>query len=98
MDKQQRREEMYGHIAAWKTSGKTQKQYCEECGERHSVFQYWLRKQRDESNLTAGGFAQVISPPISGQLEIVYPNGVKLRFPSGSDMHLVRQFLSILPC
>ena len=58
MDKQQRRDEMYRHIAGWKASGKTQKQYCEECGERLSVFQYWIGKQRDETNPAPGGFAQ----------------------------------------
>jgi hypothetical protein len=95
MDRQQRREEMYRHIAAWKISGKTQRHYCEECGEQLSVLQYWIKKQRDASTEIPGGFAQVISPEVSSHLEIVYPNGVKLRFPSGSDLRLIRQFLAI---
>lgn len=95
MDRQERREEMQRHIAAWRTSGKTQKQYCEECGEALSVLQYWIRKEREETTIANASFAQVVTSGVSAQLEIVYPNGVALRLPPGTDVRLVRQFLSL---
>lgn len=86
---------MQRHIAAWRASGKTQKQYCEECGEALSVLRYWIRKEREESAIVNASFTQVITSGVPAQLEIIYPNGVALRLPPGTDVRLVREFLSL---
>lgn len=98
MNKEQRtarRAEMFSHIEAWQESRKTQKLYCAEKNIPHSVFQYWRRKfrnEREESN--CDDFAELIVGGTSPGMEIVYPNGVILRLPQGTDPRMVRAYLS----
>ena len=51
--------EMYGHIASWETSGELQRDYMLRHGLSKSVFGYWLRKYRQEQQISGGGFVSV---------------------------------------
>jgi hypothetical protein len=47
MEKQNRRRE---HIAAWKSSGLTQREYARNNGVNMNTFAYWLSKERNFRN------------------------------------------------
>lgn len=53
-----RSRQMFGLIAQWQESGKTQKAFCEERGQNRGVFQYWLHRYREHAE-SAVGFAQL---------------------------------------
>lgn len=98
MDKEQRslrRTEMFSHIEAWRASGKSQKLYCVERNIPYSVFQYWRRKFRKERERSdSDDFAElVVGNGLSG-IEIVYPSGVVLRLPPGTDPRVIHIYLS----
>ena len=87
--------QMFGMIEDWSQSGKTQKEYCQERGLYLSVFGYWLRKYREQRESTGPSFVKLETFGSSMGLEIVYPNGVILRLPSGIDPQTLGQYLGL---
>jgi hypothetical protein len=80
-------EEMFGHIEAWKSSGQSQKIYCEQAGLAYTTFQYWAKKYREESSETEitdiPGFIPVEVRPDPGQDPTVFTNKLHFLFPNG---------------
>ena len=78
----EKREEMALLIKEFGQSGQTQKDFSASRGMRFHTFNYWFRKLKKEKE-EAAGFSRVETgggfSPSGGQLELVYPNGVKLR-------------------
>lgn len=72
-------------------SGQSQKEFSASRGIALPTFNYWFRKLRKESG-EAPGFVRVetaaVPPGSGGQLELVYPNGVRLKTAS-SDLSLI---------
>ena len=85
-----KKEEMYAHIAAWKTSSLTQKGYCELHSLKLPTFSYWVIKQRKEVQETEEGFFIPVQPIKKGdqQITVEYPNGVKVHL---SDRELLQE-------
>jgi hypothetical protein len=87
---------MFSLIEVWKSSGKTQIEFCKEKDIAYHKFHYWFRKY---SRQTAGPIQasftrinvneQAVS---SGFMELVYPDGRKLVF----NQHVDAAFLRIL--
>lgn len=93
MSREERREEMRGHLARWSDSGMTQKAYCESNGLAMCVFQYWRRKLNEDEE--SYGFAE-LSPSVGlGSVTIEYPNGVKLTVPAGVSTDVIRFWLKV---
>jgi hypothetical protein len=95
MDK---REEMIRLVEEFNMSGLTQKDFSASKGMGFHQFNYWYRKlKRENVNSEASGFIRVDtgrteSP--TGQFELEYPNGVKLRVPKG-DFKLLYQLIAL---
>ena len=88
MDK---REEMALLMEEFSRSGQSQKEFSASRGIALPTFNYWFRKLRKE-NEEAPGFVRVETvaapSPAGEQLELEYPNGVRLR-TSSRDLPLL---------
>lgn len=89
------KEEMYNLVDSWASSGKTQKEYCEESGIKSGTFSYWVSKKKAALSASSG-FVKVDggSGPCTAVIEIGYPNGVKLTLHR-SDLSLVSQLIRL---
>lgn len=87
-------EKMFALVEAWRESGKTRKQFCNDHNIKVSTFAYWItRKHKIERS--GNGQGHEYSPPgflsvdVSGSghrttsVDIHYPNGVRLSVPMG---------------
>ena len=97
MNKQDRKalsEEMHYHIQAWQDSKTTQKQYCIENNLAYHKFIYWLQKLREAQNPGGGIFIPVktrlATRVLVPEVELTYPNGVRLRLSPDSFEHISR--------
>ena len=77
------RVQMFAMIEQWRTSGLTQKAFCEQRSIRYYVFHYWYKRYKmQQSGLpdTAGSFVklQVAKPSLGVSVEINYPDGIRL--------------------
>ena len=73
-----KQEQMYHLISAYRESGQSAKSFCEEKQIKHSTFQYWVQKEKRSKE---AAFVPVKTKAIydSHAIELIYPNGVKLR-------------------
>jgi hypothetical protein len=89
MDK---REEMALLMEEFADSGQSQKEFSASRGIALPTFNYWFRKLRKENNEEAPGFVRMETgaapSPAGEQLELVYPNGVRLKTAS-RDLSLI---------
>jgi hypothetical protein len=92
-------EEMSFHIQSWQQSKQSQQDYCRENNLAYHKFIYWLNKFRRKQNPIEQTFIQVqMEPPVHAapmELEIAYPNGVRLRVPSG-DIGFIGQLIRLI--
>jgi hypothetical protein len=93
-DRQALSEEMHYHIELWQQSKLTQKQYCIANNLAYHKFIYWLQKIRDAQNPADGVFIPVKTKPAKRtfvtDVEIIYPNGVRLRLSPENFEHIGR--------
>jgi len=88
---------MFALVDKWKTSGKTQKQFCAEHDLKVGTFAYWVCKHKQAgSEKPTGGFLAV---DVSGRAElppvrIAYPNGVVVS--CGGDLSLISQLIHLV--
>lgn len=90
-------EKMFELVEDCLGSGKTQKEYSQEAGIGYAKFNYWVCKYRKQQEPSAGaGFIKVDTLPVGepGELEILYPNGVRLK-TSGGDLSLISQLIRL---
>ena len=76
-----------------KTSGLTNKEFCEQRGISEKSFYYWQRKLR--SHIIESSEPQLVpldQPVISGVLQIQY-GGAELKLPAGVDIDAVAALL-----
>lgn len=81
----ERRQQMFAMIEQWRTSGLTQKAFCEQRSIRYYVFHYWYKRykmQQSGVDDNAGSFVklQVAKPSSSGGVEINFPGGIRIIF------------------
>jgi len=93
------------HIEVWKSSGLSQRAYCEREGIAVSTLQWWCRRLRGSGHSDAPRFVPVAVEPISNvrdePIEVVLLSGRRLRLSAPRDetelARLVR-LLEVLPC
>jgi len=97
MNKQDRKtlsEEMHYHIQAWQQSKTSQKQYCIDNNLAYHKFIYWVQKIREAPNQVDPMFIPVKTRPAKRtfvtDVEITYPNGVRLRLSPENFEHISR--------
>jgi len=69
---------MLGMVADWQRSGKSKKQYCRENGIAYSKFHYWFSRSKDGFPGPVG-FVALEQPTGKDGIEVIYPNGVRLK-------------------
>jgi len=87
------------HIQVWQESKQTQKEYCLENNLPYSKFIYWMNKVRRKQNPIEQAFIPVQTDQpghsLSLELEIAYPNGVRLRVPS-DDLQFISRLIRLV--
>jgi hypothetical protein len=74
------------------------KDFCTAHQISQANYYYWQKKYL-ESQLKSGEFIPVkIQQPFlcKNEIEICYPNGVRVKLPHGSDLAMVRSFIGLL--
>ncbi|WP_224994374.1 IS66 family insertion sequence element accessory protein TnpB [Cesiribacter sp. SM1] len=88
-------EKMFELVEDCLRSGKTQKEYSQQAGIGYAKFNYWACKYRKQQQpVTTAGFIKVDALPVSEELEICYPNGVRLN-ATGADLSLISQLIRL---
>ena len=83
---------MFRMVSDWRASGKSKKQYCREMGMAYSKFRYWCALSKGDT-VVPRGFVPLDAPPGRGPVEVVYPNGVRLRVDS--DLGLLSRLIHL---
>lgn len=88
-----KQEKMFQLIEEYRNSGFTIKAFCEDRDIKAATFNYWIKKKKEASS--AGGFV-TINPqvPSNADLELIYPNGVRLR-TGANNLDLVKRLLEL---
>ena len=80
---------MKAEVERWRQSGLTQKEFSQQLGIKVATFAYWVSRSKEESKT---GFVPLRSgqrDPAS-EIEITYPNGVRLKVASSDPGILSR--------
>lgn len=89
---------MFSLIEVWKSSGRTQIEFCKEKGIAYPKFHYWFKKYNTQGIVSkAESFSQipVSSASIaSGSIEVLYPDGRRLIFNQQVDAVFLRNLLA----
>jgi len=93
MSKEDKREHMQWLISDWRESGKSKKQYCLENGVSSSTFYYWFSRSKSPSGYSEGFVEIARAKPEIVAVEIIYPNGVKLKVEP--DVALLSQLIRL---
>jgi len=80
-------EQWFSLFEEWEGSQMSQEKFCKSKGIKKSTFGYWRKKHiksqiPDQGTPLAGSFIALETP--IGQMEIIYPNGVRVQVPTGS--------------
>lgn len=70
---------MEAMVASFKSSGLTQRDFCQRENIKLPTFSYWYRKVGAGATPVSSGFTEVTPALPSAVLEVVYPNGVRIR-------------------
>lgn len=92
MSKEEKRAEMLSMIADWLQSGKSKKEHYQEKGISEATFYYWLSRSKEE-NTSNGSFIAIDKTVKKNDIEIIYPNGVRIN--AGSDLVLLAQLIRL---
>lgn len=87
------------HIAAWQSSGLSQKSYCDEHGLKSYQLSYWHRKQVKANNLTETANQKTAEfVPITVNTPSTPMRGLSLRLPNGCELSGIEaHHLGLLP-
>lgn len=90
-------EEKRGLINDQASSGLTIKDFCDSHKIYPTQFYTWKRKlfTPKKEKLASNNFVEITSPSIPGEVEVHFPNGVKVILPNGSDLstNLIKSLL-----
>ncbi len=91
---------MFSLVEVWKSSEKSQQDFCREKEMEYNKFQYWLRKYRgarvqgDEKGQPSFVRVKVReTEKVTGSVELVYPDGRKLIFHQAVEASYLRSLL-----
>ncbi len=93
------RQQMFSMIEQWRTSGLTQKAFCQQRSIRYYVFHYWYKRykiQQSGVEDNAGSFVklQVAKPSSSGGVEINFPGGIRILFHEPVSSNYLKALVS----
>mgnify|MGYP003412472688 FL=1 len=88
----EKRAQMQSMISDWQESGKSKKQYCLENGIHQAKFYYWLSRIKEETG-SSGSFIPIRQSSGKSTIEIIYPNGVRLKVEK--ELNLLAQLIRL---
>lgn len=97
------RESMFDLIEQWKTSGLSQKAFCEQHEVRYYVFHYWYRRYREQHPKSMDSSPAFIalqvnaagtSSSYAGCAELILPDGRRLLFHQAVDANFLKTLLA----
>lgn len=93
------RENMFVLIEQWKSSGLSQKAFCEQHEVRYHVFHYWYKRYRRQhqkpvDNTSAFIPLQINSSSSGGCAELILPDGRRLLFHQAVDANFLKTLLA----
>ncbi|WP_115870540.1 IS66 family insertion sequence element accessory protein TnpA [Marinoscillum furvescens] len=91
---QRNQEDMFALIEQWKNSAESRKAFCRRHNIAPSTFSYWYAKYQKTESAVKPGFVEV-QPHLSRSLELIYPNGVKIRLPHDTSLSELRTLLQL---
>ncbi len=77
-----KKQEWQAHVESWKVSAQSKKSYAAEHGLKYATFVY--HTNRIEADLMPGSFKKLIPTQVTGSVEILLPNGVRIFLPVGA--------------
>jgi len=83
---------MLSMIADWQQSGKSKKAYCVENGISEATFYYWFSRSKEDM-MTGGSFITIDKNDKKNNVEIIYPNGVRIKIEH--DLGLLSQLIRL---
>lgn len=89
---EEKRSAMISMVEDWRSSGKSKKQYCLEKGINVAKFYYWCSRISETENLS-GNFIPIAKSSATSEIELFYPNGVKLKV--NGDLLLLAQLIRL---
>ncbi len=98
LSRAERRQEMFSLVERWEQSSQTQGDFCSSEGLSLTVFSYWLRKYRLENEQSSPSEFIPLSPiedRDGTMIELEYPNGIRLRVPSGTSADFIGQLIHV---
>lgn len=72
-------------------SGKSIAQYCKETNLKPHTIRYWKQKQRAAKT----GFIGIKTNIESSAIELIYPNGVKLKLQAGAALPFLKSLINV---
>ena len=99
--RQRKKEEMYPLVKKWTESGQSKLHFSQSHGLRAHTFQYWVKKYEEEKSekdlpsSTDKFIPLSVSPLASSQLELSYPNGVRLQIMGQVSSDYVGQLIKL---
>ena len=90
--------EMYPIIEEWESTSENMTTFCARHQIPKSTFSYWRTRYSKSKKLQKDqpGFTELVSEPVCTDLEIHYPNGVKLRVSSASSLTQLRALIQLV--
>lgn len=85
-------ERMLALVKQWRSSGMSQKEFCLEAGIKLGTFSYWVSRSKESEK----GFVPLVPEKNTStkEIELIYPNGVKLKIASG-DLKTLAQLIRL---
>lgn len=88
-------QEMFALIEEFENSSLNGRDFCKAKGLVPSTFYYWKKKKSLEESARSGGFIAIHPKPATdGILELIYPNGIRLRLEA-SQLSLISRLLRL---
>lgn len=87
---------MFAIIEQWESSQESREAFCQSHNLSVSTFSYWRTKYA-KAKKQAGepGFVQ-LQACMSDNLEVIYPNGVRVKVPQGSSLADLRALIQLV--
>lgn len=92
-------DKMFALIKICLESGLNNKTFCEQHGIGQAMFYYWKKKYILSQSIPEAKFIPVRIKDTQiqrGEIEICYPNGVRLKLPEGTGLSVIRSFIGLL--
>ena len=87
-------DKMFDLVEQWKSSGQPRKVFCEGHDLKLSTFGYWIAKKK-RTQQPSGGFMPIdVSSEPGRQVEITYPNGVRITMDN-ADLNILSQLITL---